>query len=151
MDFALRCVIIEKKRFNAMKENIEDIVLELRDKGHSCSEATLTAISRALQLDYPEDMLRALSVGFRGGIGGTFDEGTCGALSGAIMAMGLADPSDPALTVKRAKKSFESFKREFGTVECGAMHHKGRGHCNNCCLSAAREAMRNLDKDSSGI
>lgn len=134
-----------------MKENIDQIILDFRDKGYSCSEATLTGIIKALGLSYPEDMLRALAVGFRGGIGGTFDEGTCGALSGAVMAMGLADPSDPAMTVKRARRSFENFKNEFGTVACGAMHHKGRGHCNECCLSAAREALRNLDKDSAGL
>ena len=31
--------------------------------------------------------LCALASGFSGGIGGTFDEGTCGALTGALIAL----------------------------------------------------------------
>lgn len=116
--------------------------MELRGEGYSCSEATLVALAREWNLDYPEEMLRSASVGLRGGIGATFDEGTCGALTGAVVALGLAGRGDRNAITRRAKYTFEDFKRAFGTVECGAMKGKGREHCNRCCIVAARCAKK---------
>ena len=38
--------------------------------------------------------LCALASGFSGGIGGTFDEGTCGALTGALIALGFLEDDE---------------------------------------------------------
>ncbi len=54
--------------------------------------------------------LCALASGFSGGIGGTFDEGTCGALTGALIALGFLE--DDEIKIKMdAKNSMMLLKR----------------------------------------
>ena len=54
--------------------------------------------------------LCALARGFSGGIGGTFDEGTCGALTGALIALGFLE--DDEIKIKMdAKKLYDAFKK----------------------------------------
>ncbi len=55
-------------------------------KDYSCSQSTLMGICEVAGFD-DVDLVR-LGKGFSGGIGGTFSEGTCGAVTGAIMALG---------------------------------------------------------------
>lgn len=116
----------------------------LRLAGTSCSETTVLAVSHAAGCVLDDETLRSLAVGFRGGIGATFDEGTCGALSGAIMATGLAMGSDRKGATRAAKEMYGKFKDHFGTVCCGKQN-RGRDHCLNCCLVATRNALEILN------
>lgn len=121
----------------------EDEARTLRLAGTSCSETTVLAVSHAAGCVLDDETLRSLAVGFRGGIGATFDEGTCGALSGAIMATGLAMGADRKGTTMAAKEMYTKFKDHFGTVCCGKQN-RGRDHCLNCCLVATRNALEIL-------
>lgn len=125
----------------------EDEARALRLAGTSCSETTVLAVSHAAGCTLDDETLRSLAVGFRGGIGATFDEGTCGALSGAIMAAGLAMGADhkgaTKAATKAAKEMYERFQKHFGTVCCGKQN-RGRDHCLNCCLVATRNALELL-------
>ena len=67
---------------NLVKEKIEEY-----RKDYSCSQATLMGICDVAGM--PTEELALLAKGFSGGIGGTFSEGTCGAVTGAVMALGL--------------------------------------------------------------
>lgn len=122
----------------------EDEARTLRLTGTSCSETTVLAVSHAVGCVLDDETLRSLAVGFRGGIGATFDEGTCGALSGAIMATGLAMGADRKGATMAAKGMYMKFKEHFGTVCCGKQN-RGRDHCLNCCLVATRNALEILN------
>lgn len=52
----------------------------------SCSQSTLMGLCEVVNHPMSQARLCALASGFSGGIGGTFDEGTCGALTGALIA-----------------------------------------------------------------
>lgn len=56
------------------------------ERGFSCSEAAFTAMNEYMGSPLPEEMMR-LSLGFRGGLG---CGDVCGALTGCVMALGLA-------------------------------------------------------------
>jgi len=60
----------------------------LFQNGSNCAEAVLTALLEAAKLN-PEDYA-AVATTFGGGIG--YSDLTCGALSGAILALGLTHP-----------------------------------------------------------
>ena len=122
----------------------EEEARALRLAGTSCSETTVLAVSHAAGCVLDDETLRSLAVGFRGGIGATFDEGTCGALSGAIMASGLAMGSVRKGATRAAKEMYGRFKDHFGTVSCGKQN-RGRDHCLNCCLVATRNALEILN------
>ena len=117
---------------------VEEAILEFRKQKYSCSQATLLGIKRGLEADMPADaVLSAASVGLRGGIGRTMDEGTCGALTGAVIALGLLYPESPEKAVEMSKIIYNDFKETFGSVECGKITgENGKKLCNQCCLQA---------------
>ena len=136
-------------------ENLEDKtkeeILKLRDEGKSCSQATLIGICRAAGLKADEHWLSAIAAGFRGGIGGTHDEGTCGALSGAVLAMGLLSEGDGNLAAKQSRQLYKAFKQQQGAVACKMILGKnGAKNCTECCLCAGTEAAKLIKKVEEG-
>ncbi len=88
----------------------------------SCSEASLLVINRVFGGVLTDDQAVSLGSGFGGGIG---DSGcVCGAISGAVMALGffLGPGRKGALSKKRLRrlvgKFHERFREESGTVCC---------------------------------
>ncbi len=66
---------------------VERVKYWRKDEGKSCSQGTLMGIGEVAGLDL--ETLELLASGFSGGIGATFEDGTCGGLTGAVMALGL--------------------------------------------------------------
>lgn len=126
---------------------VEEEILELRKQAYSCSQATLVGIARVCGRPMPsEDVLKACSVGLRGGIGKTFDEGSCGALTGAVIALGLMFPEDGGKAADLSHELYDDFKRHFGTVECGRITDEhGKKRCNECCVTAGCKAISLLE------
>lgn len=118
------------------KARIEREIRLLREAKHSCSQATFVGICKALGSGLPEETLLALSSGFAGGIGKTFDDGTCGALVGGVMALGCYHPSQNDESVALANNLFERFKTQENTVICKDIlkRYNGFSHCTDCCL-----------------
>jgi len=88
----------------------------------SCSEASLLVINKVFGGVLTDDQAVSLGSGFGGGIG---DSGcVCGAISGAIMALGffLGPDSEGAPSKKRLRKLVgefhDRFREESGTVCC---------------------------------
>ncbi|MDO5537793.1 MAG: C-GCAxxG-C-C family protein [Desulfovibrionaceae bacterium] len=121
---------------------IEAAILDLRRKRHSCSQATFAGICRALGGSLEDEQLLAFSAGFAGGIGKTYGDGTCGALTGGVMAAGLYLPGRTEEAVSAARELFERFKKREGTVVCGELLKKygGFSNCTNCCVQVGRDA-----------
>jgi C_GCAxxG_C_C family probable redox protein len=88
--------------------------------GHNCAQAVLGALAPRLGLD--RDTAVRLATGF--GIGLSMGE-TCGAVSGAVMALGLAhggggpEGTEAKLaTYALAGEFLEAFARDHGSVRC---------------------------------
>ena len=113
---------------NLVKEKIEEY-----RKDYSCSQATLMGICDVAGM--PTEELALLAKGFSGGIGGTFSEGTCGAVTGAVMALGLLG-ADEKQIISASKKLFNEFKDEYESVTCGYISKDGddKSPCVEVCL-----------------
>ena len=100
----------------------EERIQHIYDSGFNCAESVLKACQELYQLP-GADVVPKVASGFGGGIG---RKGSlCGALTGGVLALGLAigrmDPKDTAARDRiyaRARELYERFEREFGTVLC---------------------------------
>lgn len=91
------------------KEILEEKIREYR-KFKSCSESTLMGLCETAQHPISQAEMVKLGCGFAGGIGGTFDEGTCGAVTGAIIANGLL--LDDPMKLKPMLKKFSTHSKK---------------------------------------
>lgn len=114
------------------KEEIKNKIQEYRDNKKSCSQSVLTAICKD-KTNLTEQELLRLGKGFSGGIGGTFDEGTCGALTGAIIALGLLEPDEKNMAI--SKQLLKFFQAKYGTVQCAKLTDDGadKSKCDEYC------------------
>ena len=128
------------------KEILEEKIREYR-KFKSCSESTLMGLGECANLDMSQAEMCKLACGFAGGMGGTFDEGTCGAVTGALMANGLI-LDDPGKIKSNAKEIFNAFKEEYGTVRCDIISKNGddKSPCVDCCVFISNKVADLLDE-----
>jgi C_GCAxxG_C_C family probable redox protein len=98
-----------------------EIALELFGKGFNCAQAVLESHSAEFGLDTA--VSRKIAGAFGGGMGHCGE--TCGAVSGALMLIGLkygqykdGDSDSKAKTYKVTKEYVRRFKEEFGSVRC---------------------------------
>lgn len=125
---------------------LEEKIREYR-KSKSCSESTLMGLCETAGADISQDEMTKLACGFAGGMGGTFDEGTCGAVTGALMANGII--LDDTKKIKaNAKEIFNTFKEEYGTVRCDKItnHGEDKSPCVDCCVFIAKKVADLLDE-----
>lgn len=112
---------------------------------YGCAALSLTAIAATLGTPFTEQQLRSMSDSFSGGIGHEFAQGTCGALTGAIMALGFYASGDKQKHLRMAAEVYEAFKAQEGTVACGDIY--GRYHfdrcdgCNRCAIQKVIEVL----------
>ena len=81
--------------------------------GGQCAQCTLVPWAEAL--GYDEDELMRMAAAFAGGM---FRGDTCGAVVGALMALGLAYGDDPALTAEKTAAFHAAFLERFGATAC---------------------------------
>jgi C_GCAxxG_C_C family probable redox protein len=120
----MSCGINGSGSFNIIKESIMDNAQEavtLFDEGCNCSQAVLAAFCGSLGLDQKTALM--LASGFGGGMGATGS--TCGALTGAIMVLGLkygsSDISNKTAKYEMYRKTrslVEEFKLQTGSLYC---------------------------------
>ena len=98
----------------------KDIALELFRTSHNCSQAVFTACADKSRIDAVT--AKSVAAGFGGGIGRT--QATCGAVTGAIMAIGVSqfDPADIVESKRHIGDLTRAFMNEFelreGSVSC---------------------------------
>ena len=98
-----------------------DQAARLFTDGASCSQAVFTAFAPSLGVDREQAL--TLASGFGGGM---HIGGTCGAATGAVLALGLAyagdDPaSDRAAVMGAVETFFARFAEQAGATECPAI------------------------------
>lgn len=91
----------------------------LFDGGLYCAESVLETLARRQGVQ--SDLLPAIATGFCSGVAQT--GGMCGAVSGAVMGLGLAfGRKDTAAKAERSYSSVralvEDFQKEFGSTNC---------------------------------
>ena len=146
-----------------MGEKPEIMAVNLFNSGYNCAEAVFRAIIRELNLD-PGEMVK-VATPFGGGISG---QGLmCGCLTGAAMAVGLAQGRREAdLEAKNrcyttVRQIFNEFETKFGTYLCrelsgvdfsteeGRQQYAGSVHTRVCVplvAWATRMALKELGK-----
>ncbi|MBU1248426.1 MAG: C-GCAxxG-C-C family protein [Proteobacteria bacterium] len=96
------------------RNNATTRCLELFDQGLCCAESVVAAFAEYANGDVA--LLMRASSGFCAGQGRT--SGTCGALTGGIMALGIAHGRDLAGCHGQVQKLIRQFQEAFGDTDC---------------------------------
>ncbi len=104
----------------------------MKKNDFNCAETMFRAADEVFSLDLPESALRAAS-GFGGGMG---KEHACGALTGALMALGVLRSSgvahqDPEFGALR-DAFVERFEERFGSLDCAPIKREHRTLLRGC-------------------
>lgn len=105
-----------------MKDNLGRRCRELFESGCYCAESVVIAVAERQVL--PTDMAMRMASGFCGGISRT--GGLCGALTGGIMALGLAGGRGSATEDHRplygkVARFIGEFEQRFGATSCSGL------------------------------
>ena len=112
---------------------------------YGCAALSLTAICSTLGTTFTEQQLRSMADGFSGGIGHKFGDGTCGALTGAIMALGMYASGDKKQHQLMAAEVYDALMKQEGTVKCGDIYGRFHfDHCDGCNLCAIQKVVEVL-------
>lgn len=138
----------------------KDTALHAFDEGFNCSQSVFVTYAPDLGLDR-DDALR-VAAPFGGGIGRS--GGTCGVVTGALMALGLkygmtqADPKQKEKMYAIAQEFMAAFAERHGTVLCkellqsdlstpeGRLQARERDVHNNVCSKLVSDATEILDE-----
>lgn len=127
-------------------QQVEERAVELFENGLHCAEAVLVAVLEGQGL--PLDGAPRAASAFGAGVGRS-KKGLCGALSGGLIALGLAQGRDSAAEgwddiSARAEDVRSWFAGEFGCTRCGVVLEKlGPQEANDGCIRlAGRTAAR---------
>jgi C_GCAxxG_C_C family probable redox protein len=92
--------------------------------GYNCAQSVL--LSFAPDLHYSEELAQKLAAGFGGGMGKT--QHTCGAVTGAVMVLGLINGERvnnneelKAGSYKSVKQMMDEFSAIYGTTQCSEL------------------------------
>ncbi len=114
-----------RKLYNFLNMNKDDLVAEAVDnfisQNFACAESVLLAYCQVAGIE--TSCVPKIATGFSGGIGGSGS--MCGALTGGVMALGLAygrtRPDDFAAketTKQKVQQLCHGFREEFGSFDC---------------------------------
>jgi len=120
--------------------SVVEVAVERFDNGHSCSQAVFTALAEPMGLGY-ETAVKIAS-GFGGGMGRM--GATCGAVTGAFMALGLrcggAESEAKEETCRLVNRFVGKFRERHGSLECRDLI--------GCDLSTEEGRQQAHDKDT---
>lgn len=119
-------------------ESRKEKAAELKRCGtHNCTQAVLCTYCDYTGLD--EDTIKHIGNGFAAGMGNM--EGTCGAIIGAGIVLGLAT-KDKALSLKGTRYIMEKFQERNGSTQCKQLKGIGTGkplrECPLCVADASQ-------------
>lgn len=115
-----------------------ELAVENKKTGINCAQAV--AVTFADYTDLDKDVILSMTQAMGAGIGGTMD-GTCGALTGAAMIIGLVEKEGKAAATKKAGALMREFKEQNKSVTCKELKGMETGivlrSCNDCVKDAA--------------
>lgn len=119
--------------------------IELKQNGLNCAQAVICAYTDVTGLDYQTSY--NISSGFGSGMGNM--EGTCGAISGANMVIGMINKEKEASS-RAMRTLMAKFAERNGATQCKLLKGIGTGcvlrPCNECVADAVEfvEDIRNV-------
>jgi C_GCAxxG_C_C family probable redox protein len=150
-----------EKFFNELKEfimNRAEQAVEKFDKGFNCSQAILSSFSEQFGLN--EELALKIATGFGGGM---HINGTCGAVTGAFMVLGLMygnteqNKDAKEKTYRKVVQYAKKFSARNGSVKChdllgcdittleGLQKAREKGLFSSICLKLVRDAAEILE------
>ena len=139
----------------------EDAAVEMFLKGYNCSQSVLACCGQSRGM--PRDLAIRVAQAFGGGIGKTGN--LCGALTGALMALGLGQPALAAKDAIGKAKSYDKaqailteFARRNGSLLCrdlvgcdlrtaeGQKHFKESDAHHKVCVKVIRDAVEIVEQ-----
>ena len=127
-----------------MKERYVQRAIQLSGQGYNCAQAVACTFTDILDID--EQTLFKLSEGLGRGMGGM--DGTCGALSGAILVLSLLNSSGDIKhptkekTYVQVKEIFDRFVKEIGSSVCRDIKGVDSGFALYPCADCIQDAVR---------
>lgn len=130
-----------------MENKIEEARTRKRSGEYNCAQAVACTFSDMTGLD--EETLRAATNAFGAGLATM--EGTCGALTGAAVVVGLAT-RDSVRSRALIKEIMTNFRKRNGATVCRELKGVGTGRvlrqCEDCVADAAEFLEMALDKEA---
>ena len=122
----------------------KELAIALHDKGYNCAQAVICAFKDELGMD--EEILFKATEGF--GLGMGCMNGTCGAVSGAVMAAGFKNstanfdgPKSKMDTYKLSKAILEAFEKKNGSTTCRDLKGVDTGTILRSCPGCIEDAV----------
>ncbi len=136
------------------KEGVDHAV-DCWNRGCNCAESTLSGVCHALDIELSVQCLR-MATPFGGGIGRSED--ICGAMTGALLAIGAArgrsDPKDDkSRSYGPAGEFYKRFVEEFESSKCRELNNSDfttpnhRDRCTKYVIGATRLAINILGNE----
>lgn len=117
-----------------------ELAMEWKKTGCNCAQAVACSFCEEAGVD--AETLKAANQAF--GVGMTTMDGTCGALSGAAMALGLIR-KDRKQTMDDMRAIMNEFKEKHGTVICKELKGVETGQVILSCAECIQEAAALLE------
>jgi C_GCAxxG_C_C family probable redox protein len=138
---------IKKKKRKMTMETRKEIAAEKKRCGsHNCTQAVLCTYHDFTGMD--EETIKNAGNAFAAGMGNM--EGTCGALVGAGIVLGLAT-QDKAKSIKGMRMIMDKFKQRNGATQCKLLKGVGTGkvlrECPLCVADASEFLEEILEKE----
>ena len=127
------------------EEKAEKAAALRQEHTHNCCQAVAAVLTEELPIA-PETVFE-LASGFAGGMGNM--EGSCGAMVGAAMAVGLQMQGSRS-AVARTRAVQEEFTRRCGALICKDLKGVGTGKVLCPCEDCVRNAVRAFDSVMGG-
>lgn len=129
-----------------VKDHVSE-ALELFKSGYSCSQAVLMPFGD--ELNIPRETAVKISCSFGGGLGGAGK--TCGALTGAIMVVGLkcgttesTDQEANKLACEKTRELVEIFEKTHGSTNCNELIGFDRSNLSGTELMAKQHSFNTI-------
>ena len=112
-------------------------------KQHNCAESVFMALNEVLGGGLAPETAARIATGLGGGLGAS--GGTCGALTGGVLALGLLAECDSAVLRKKtiyplAADVQERFRQRFGSSDCRDLIRDSTGDRKTLCSSITATA-----------
>ncbi len=127
----------------------QELAITLHNKGYNCSQSVVCAFHEELGID--ETTLFKACEGF--GLGMGCMNGTCGALSGAVMAAGfvtstanLEGEKSKIQTYQCAKQMVDDFQAKNASIICSELKGIGTGKILRSCEGCIQDGVTLVEK-----
>ncbi len=123
-------------------ESRKELAVNKKRNGYNCAQAVACSFCDYAGIE--EEQMKRITQAF--GVGMGTMEGTCGAITGANVVLGLKNGGDRGKTVTEARKIMTDFQNQNGAVTCKVLKGIETGKMLRNCEDCVRDAVELLEK-----